>query len=87
MATILFFPQNQSELQVWKYHILNLYEPTCVGDGQPPPQEVEGPVRGVSDIAGQRFKVALSWQPAHKLSGVCVKLAIVKSVRAIGKRV
>lgn len=45
-------------------------EPTCVGDRQPPSQEVEGPVGGVSYIAGQRFKVALSGQPAHKLSRV-----------------
>lgn len=62
-------------------------EPTCVGDRQPPSQEVKGPVGGVSDVAGQRFKVALSRQPAHKLSGVRVELAVMQRVRAIGKGV
>ena len=55
-------------------------EPTCVGDRQPPPQEVEGPVGGVGHVAGQRFEVALSRQPAHKLRRVRVKLAIVQCV-------
>lgn len=62
-------------------------EPTCVGDCQPPSQEVEGPVRGVGHVSGKRFEVGLSGQPAHKLSRVRVKLAIVQSVRAVGERV
>lgn len=62
-------------------------EPTCVGDCQPPSQEVEGPIGGVRYVAGQRFKVALRGEPAHKLSRVCVELAVVQSVRAVGKRV
>lgn len=62
-------------------------EPTCVGDCQPPPQEVEGPIGGVGYVAGQRFKVALSGEPAHEVSGVCVELAVVQGVRAVGKRV
>lgn len=63
---------NLTELQARK--LRNLYElnkePTCVGDRQPPSQEVECPIGGVSYIAGQRFKVGLSGQPAHKLSSV-----------------
>lgn len=55
-------------------------EPTCVGYCQPPSQEIEGPVGSVSHITGQRFKVALSGQPAHKLSRVRIKLAVVQSV-------
>lgn len=57
--------------------------PTCVWDGQPAPQEVEGSIGGVGHVAGQRFEVALSGQPAHKLSGVRVELAVVQSVRAV----
>lgn len=45
-------------------------EPTCVWDRQPPSQEVEGPIRGVGHVTGQRFEVGLSGQPAHKLSRV-----------------
>lgn len=60
---------------------LNLNEEhTCVGDRQPPSQEVEGPIGGVGHVAGQCFKVGLSGQPAHKLSRVRVELAIVQSV-------
>ena len=55
-------------------------EPTCVWDRQPPSQEVEGPIGGVSYVPRQRFKVALSRQPAHKLSGIRVKLAVVQCV-------
>lgn len=62
-------------------------EPTCVWDCQPASQEVEGPIGGVSHVPGQRFKVALSRQPAHKLSGIRVKLAVVQRVWAVGKRV
>lgn len=60
---------------------LNLNEePTCVGDRQPPSQEVEGPIGGVGHVARQCFKVGLSGQPAHKLCRVRVELAVVQSV-------
>lgn len=60
---------------------------TCVGDSQPPSQEVEGPVGGVCYVARQRLKVALSRQPAHELRGVRVEFAVVQGVRAVGERV
>lgn len=60
---------------------------TCVGDGQPPSQEVEGAIGGVGYVARQRLEVALRGQPAHKLGRVRVELAVVQRVRAVGQRV
>lgn len=60
---------------------------TCVGDGQPPSQEVEGSIGGVGHIARQCLEVALSRQPAHKLGRVGVEFAVVQGVRAVGQRV
>lgn len=60
---------------------------TCVGDGQPPSQEVEGSIGGVGHVARQRLEVALSGQPAHELGRVGVELAVVQGVRAVGQRV
>lgn len=60
---------------------------TSVGDCKPSSQEVEGPVRGVSDIARQRLKVALSRQPAHELGGIRAEFSVVQSVWAVGKGV
>lgn len=53
---------------------------TCVGNGQPPSQEVEGSVGGVGHVARQCLEVGLSRQPAHKLGRVGVELAVVHGV-------
>ena len=80
------FQQITFKLDVLKSSLPNK-TPTCVGEGEPAPQEVEGAVGRVVHVARQRLEVALRGQPAHKLSGVGAELAVVQSVRAVGQRV
>jgi len=53
---------------------------TCVGNHEPPPQEVEGAVGHVGGAAGQGAEVALGGEPGHEVGTLGGGRAVVQRV-------
>lgn len=59
---------------------------TCVGDHEPPPQEVEGAIGHVVGAAGQGAEVALCGEPGHEVSTLGGGRAVVQCVPSSTQR-